>query len=265
MHSWVGRCILPLIGALQVADIFVSYRKQGADKEIALHLAEDLRAALGEASVFLDDQAYALGRFSDLLTDELHGCRAVAVVIGHVWMERRLDLWDPGDWVRREIETGLRRKSLMVPVLVDDAKFPQASDLPPLLAGLLDYQAVPIYRRHWKENVDALIAELAKRLGLRRTWSGGAVPNLSGDWVDTDGVQLKLVHRGSDVKIYLLSGGRPVGEGDATIAGNEVRFSIWRPDLGHGKGVGTVSPDGRQVSGAVQYGSQRFGFSIWRR
>ena len=227
MHSWVGRCILPLIGALQVADIFVSYRKQGADKGHALHLAEDLRAALGDESVFLDDQAYALGKFSDLLIDELHGCRAVAVVIGHVWIERRLDLRNPGDWVRREIETGLRRKSLVVPVLVDDAKFPQASDLPPSLAGLLDYQAVPIYTRHWKENVDALIAALAKGLGLRRRWSGGAVPN--------------------------------------PVAGKEVQFSIWRPDLGHGKGVGTVSPDGRQVSGAVQYGAQRYGFSIWRR
>lgn len=248
-----------------MADIFVSYRKQGADKGHALHLAEDLRAAFGDDSVFLDDQAFALGRFSDFLNFELHGCRAVLVVIGHVWVERHLDLWNPADWVRREIEAGLKRKGLIVPVLVDDTKLPQSSDLPPSLAGLLDFQAVPIYTRHWKDNVDALIDALAKSLGLRRTWAGGAIPNLSGDWIDTDGVHVKLVHRGSDVKIYLLSGGRPVGEGDATIAGNQVQFSIWRPDLGHGTGAGTVSPDGRQLSGAVRYGAQRYGFSISRR
>lgn len=246
-----------------MAALFVSYRKQGTDKGHALHLAEDLRGAFGHDSVFLDDQAYALGKFGDFLNDELHNCRAVLVVIGQLWVERCGDLFDAGDWVRREIEAGLRRRSLMVPVLVDDTTIQQASKfVPPSVVGLFDFQAVPVYPRHWKENVGVLIDLLSKKLGLEKAQRSNAVPNLSGDWIDTEGVHVKLVHRGGDVKIYLLSGGRPMGEGDATIVGNQVQLSIWRPDLGAGTGMGTVSPDGRQVSGVIRYGSRRFGFSI---
>jgi hypothetical protein len=199
------------------------------------------------------------------LAPELYLCRALVVVIGQAWMERRKELSNATDWVRGEIEAALRRDVLIVPVLVDGASMPQKSELPKSLEGLFAYKEVSIYPQHWKENVDALIDALATRLGLERKWTSGDVPNLSGDWIDTDGVPVKLVHRGDNVKIYLLSDGRPMGEGDATIVGNRVRLSIWRPDLGNGTGTGTVSPDGRQISGAIQYGSQRFGFSISRR
>lgn len=248
-----------------MAHIFISYRRQGTDKGRALHLAQDLRAAFGHESVFLDEQAFALGKLGDFLAPELHVCRALIVVIGQEWMERRKDLSNATDWVRGEIEVALRRDILIVPVLVDGASMPLHSDLPKSLAGFFAYKEVSIYPQHWKENLDVLIDALAKRLGLEKKSALGDVPNLSGNWIDTDGVTVKLVHHGDDVKIYLLSGGRTMGEGDATISGNRVRLTIWRPDLGNGTGTGTVSPDGRQISGAIQYGSQRYGFSISRR
>ena len=248
-----------------MADIFISYRRQGTDKGRALHLAQDLRAAFGEASVFLDEQVFAVGKVSDFLAPQLYDSRALIAVIGQAWLERRGDLSKSNDWVRSELEEALRRDVLIVPVLVDGASMPQKSDLPKSLEGLFAYREVSIYPQHWKENVDALIDALAKRLGLERQWAAGTVPNLSGDWIDTDGVPVKLVHQGNTVKIYLFSGGRPMGEGNATLAGNRVRLSIWRPDLGDGTGTGTISADGGQISGAIQYGSQRYGFSISRR
>ena len=248
-----------------MAAIFVSYRKQGADKGRALHLAQDLRAAFGDDAVFIDEQTYALGRIGDFLSYEVTGCKAVLVVIGQTWVDRIQDLSDDRDWVRREIETGLKQRSLMVPVLVDDAQMPLKSKLPAAVAELADFHAVDIYPRHWKDNVDTLIDLLATHLKLQRRRISQSVPNLSGDWIDTDGVPVKLVHRGDEIKIYLLSGGRPMGEGEASLSGNQVRFTIWRPDLGNGDGFGTVSSDGRQISGSVQYSSQRFGFSISKR
>jgi hypothetical protein len=248
-----------------MAAIFISYRKQGADKGHALHLAEDLRAALGQEHVFLDEQTYTLGKIGLFLQHELLDARAIIVVIGQVWLDRLDDLKLTSDWVRQEIETGLRQNILLVPVLLDDAHVPPGSKLPASLAGLQEFRPISVYARHWKENVDALIDALATHLGLARARTSHTIPNLSGDWIDTDGVHVKLVHRGSDVKIYLLSGGRPMGEGDATVDGSQVRLSIWRPDLGNGSGTGTVSPDGRQVSGALRYGGQRYGFSISRR
>jgi hypothetical protein len=180
-------------------------------------------------------------------------------------MERCEDLKKANDFVRGEIAAALQRDILIVPVLVDGAPMPKPSQLPDSLQGFCAYKDVSIFTQHWKENVDELIDQLGASLGLERASIALDVPNLSGNWVDTDGVPVRLVHRGDDVKIYLLSGGQPMGEGDATISGNRVRLTIWRPDLGTGTGTGTVSPDGRQVSGAIQYGSQRYGFSISKR
>jgi hypothetical protein len=250
---------------LPLAAIFVSYRKQGEDKARALHLTEDLREAFGSDAVFLDDRATILGKFGGALDAQLRACRALIVVIGPTWIERLEDLSAPGDWVHREIETGLQRGILIVPVLVDGANMPQRKQLPPALTGLLDFQAMPIYTRHWKENVEVLTDALAEELGLRRARPAVAVPTLSGDWIDTDGVQVTLVHQGNNVQISLMAGGRRMGRGNATLDGNQVQLSIWRADLGEGSGTGTVSPDGRQISGSVQYGFQRFGFSISRR
>jgi len=56
-----------------MAAIFISYRKtsvggeRSADGGHALHLAQDLRAAFGRDSVFLDDQETFLGKFDDFL------------------------------------------------------------------------------------------------------------------------------------------------------------------------------------------------------
>ena len=249
-----------------MAAIFISYRKRGADKARAFHLAQDIRDSLGQNVVFLDEQGLRLGRFEDQLLDEARSCQAMIAVIGPVWNERIKELQNAQDWVRRELEVGLQRQILMVPLLVDDVQVPSLSDLPDSLMKLFDYEVVYVYPRHWKENVSDLVDELSKGLNLpRRQQRLAAIPNLSGDWTDTDGVHFKLEHRGEDLRVFLLDHtGHAIGQGHGTISGNQIQFSIRRPDYGLGNGTGTISPDGRQISGAVQYGVQRFGFSISR-
>jgi len=246
--------------------IFISYRKQGVDKASALHLAMDMRESLGQDAVFLDEQL-GVGRFEDQLLKNVQSCRAMLAVIGPDWNKRITELQNPGDWVRRELEAGLKRGILMVPVMVDEAQLPGVSDLPDSLRSLFDYQVVHLYPHHWKENVCALTDELVEYLNLPKQQPQlPAIPNLSGDWFDTDGVQLRLEHRGENLQISLLNNwGQVVGGGSATVYGNQIQFSIRRPDYGPGTGSATVSPDGRQISGAVQYAMQRFGFSITKR
>jgi hypothetical protein len=149
---------------------------------------------------------------------------------------------------------------------VDDARLPKESELPASLIKLFEYQVARIYPRHWKENVNELIGALSRELGLAKHKRDElSIPNLSGDWVDTDGVHLKLEHRGENLQVWLLDfSGRAVGQGTGTVTGNQIRFSLRRPDYGQGTGTATISSDGRQISGAVQYGLQRFGFSISR-
>jgi hypothetical protein len=55
---------------------------------------------------------------------------------------RRLD--DPQDWVRLEIEAAIKRGVRIIPVLVDGARMPSASELPSSLQGLARRQAVAL-------------------------------------------------------------------------------------------------------------------------
>ena len=247
-----------------MAAIFISYRKLGEDKASALHLAEDLRESLGQDAVFLDERGLGLGRFDDQLLDEAQSCKAMIALIGPAWNDRIKELRNTQDWVRRELEMGLQRGILMVPLLLDQTRLPEESDLPSSLLKLLHYQTVRIHPRYWKENVNELIDELSTALRLPKRQRGEtAIPSLSGGWSDTEGVHFRLEHRGEHLLVYLLDyGGRPVGQGSGTVTGNQIRFSLQRPDYGQGNGTGTVSSDGRQISGAIQYGHQRFGFSI---
>ena len=250
-----------------MATIFISYRKTGVDKASSLHLAEDLRESFGSDTVFRDEKGLRLGRFDAQLLNQVKSCKAMLAVIGPSWIDRMDELRNPQDWVRKELEEGLRLQILMVPVLVDDARLPRNWELPDSLQDLLTYHSWRIHQRHWKENVSELIDLLAQYLHLeKRTRGEAAIPNLSGNWIDTDGVPITIDHRGNSMRLFLLDQyGQAVGQGEGTISGSQLQFSLFRPDLGQGRGTGTASADGRQISGSVQYGAQRYGFSISRR
>jgi hypothetical protein len=246
-----------------MAAIFISYRKNGADKARAFHLAQDLREAFGPDAVFIDEQGLRLGRFDDQLLDEVKSCQAMLAVIGHDWKARIQDLEGRQDWVRLELEAGLTRGILMVPILVDEAQMPNS--LPQPLRGLFDYQFYRISTGTWKENVSGLVDNLSRLLRVPKRRIVPTVPNLSGSWTDQDGVPIKLEHVGDDLRFSLLDGwGRAIGQGNGTITGNQVRFSLRHPQYGVGSGTGTASSDGCQVSGFIQYTSHRFGFNIVR-
>ena len=125
-----------------MGSVFISYRKQGVDKVSSLHLAEDLREALGQDAVFRDEKGLELGRFEDQLLRHVQACEAMVAVIGPAWVERINELQSEKDWVRRELEIGLQRQILMVPLLLEEVGQPEESDLPPSLRTLLEYQIV---------------------------------------------------------------------------------------------------------------------------
>lgn len=249
-----------------MAAIFISYRKEGEDKAASLHLAEDLGEYFGPEAVFLDVHGLELGRFDEQLLGEARSCQAMIVVIGPTWNVRIKELHHPQDWVRRELETGLERGILMVPLLLEQVPYPKPADLPPSLAKLLHYQTFHLHSRSRKRDVSELADDLSRKLGLRKLQQGqAAVPNLSGDWLDTDGVHVRLEQRGDTLQISMLDhAGRAFGGGSGTVTGNQIQFSLQRAGYGEGRGHAMVSPDGRQVSGSVQYGNQRYGFSIAR-
>jgi hypothetical protein len=123
--------------------IFVSYRR--ADSiAITGRIYDYLVLVFGEDSIFKDVDDIPLGAdFRAVLEREVGSCDALLVVIGPRWAsvthkDGRKRLHDLTDFVRIEVETGLKRGDiLVVPVLVDEASMPTSDELPETLHNLL--------------------------------------------------------------------------------------------------------------------------------
>lgn len=117
--------------------IFISYRREDTKAEVG-HLHRLLGNRYGKDQVFADFSENLPGTRWEAHTEQkLAESRVLLAVIGSQWGKvrfttgkdaNRLRLDHAEDWVRREICTALRRgeaQMLVVPVLVDDAKFPE--------------------------------------------------------------------------------------------------------------------------------------------
>jgi hypothetical protein len=151
--------------------IFISYRRE----QTAAHagrLYDRLSEAFGEDAVFMDVDSIGMGMdFARVLGKEAESCSVMLVLIGPGWagttdqQGRRLD--NPTDFVRQEVETGLRREIPVVPVLVRGATLPQAEELPEVLRPLVRRQAFQLpdemFRRQARDLVEQLSAHVAPR------------------------------------------------------------------------------------------------------
>lgn len=151
-----------------VGSIFLNYRRKQAEWP-TLRLRDRLIEAFGPNRVFTDIDNIQPGQdFTKVLEAAVGSCRVLLAVIGQDWVNalddggrRRLE--DPGDWVRVEIESALRRpKVLVIPVLIDGARMPRVEQLPGELAQLSMRQAVEITAAGFDVQVGTLITTLQK-------------------------------------------------------------------------------------------------------
>ncbi|HTJ04446.1 MAG TPA: toll/interleukin-1 receptor domain-containing protein, partial [Caldimonas sp.] len=147
-----------------MAEIFLSYRRRDSQSATG-RLADDLEAHFGDERVFRDHEIAAGDDFVEAIRRSVESSTVVLVVVGPRWLaatdsagRRRLD--DPGDFVRLEIELALAACVAVVPVLVEGATMPQASELPPTLAAFARCQAVELSDKRWRFDVDTLIESL---------------------------------------------------------------------------------------------------------
>jgi len=148
---------------------FLSYRRDQSGF-IARSLRAALAARIGGKNVFLDEKTISPGQpFPKEITQAIIGCSVMLVIIGPYWLnvrdgepgERGLD--QPGDWIRQEIEEGLRNdKALVIPVLVDGANVPSKADLPPSIQALSDRQAFRLAGDDVPREIDALIERIGQ-------------------------------------------------------------------------------------------------------
>jgi formylglycine-generating enzyme required for sulfatase activity len=130
--------------------IFISYRRADS-KYVVDRIRDRLIAAYGDEAVFRDIESIPLGlNFSDVLDEATSTCNVMLVVIGPQWVgitdaHGNKRLFDPGDYTRLEVETGLRNKEILViPVLVMNASMPGSKDIPESLGDLLFRNAISV-------------------------------------------------------------------------------------------------------------------------
>jgi hypothetical protein len=156
-----------------MAGIFISYRREDA-AAYAGRIADALAPYFRTNQIFLDVETIPPGvDFPTFLRRRLENSNALLVLIGKRWLdcvdergERRLD--QPDDFVRLEIATALQQGVRTIPLLLDGARMPQASELPPDLAQLPRQNAIEI--THGRFHRD--IAVLAESLGGKRPARG---------------------------------------------------------------------------------------------
>lgn len=168
-----------------MSGIFISYRRDD-QAGFAGRLADALVSVFGADNVFRDIEDIHPGEdFVLALERQLAAVDVMLVVIGPAWLTasreglRRLDEAD--DFVRREIEAGLKSGKAVLPVLVGGATMPAEKDLPPAIAGLARRQALALSDARWASDVAQLVDTIrpylpvARRLAPTFRWSRAAV------------------------------------------------------------------------------------------
>jgi hypothetical protein len=166
--------------------IFICYRS--APDGLAAQLVYDrlLNRFKPEYEVFFDvDRIAPGGRWATQIRETISGCGAMVVMIGRDFASlersgrRRLHL--PDDWVRREIETAIATKVCLFPVLLEDAKMPERSELPQSIHRLTDFQAISLQHGPLLDKtLDRLFAGIKQHLELsheerERKWDDEAL------------------------------------------------------------------------------------------
>jgi formylglycine-generating enzyme required for sulfatase activity len=153
--------------------VFISYRRDDS-ADVTGRIFDKLRSHFEQdLVVFRDVDFIPLGRdFREVITEAVESCAVLLAVIGPSWVdhrnedgERRLD--DPHDFVRLEIETALKRKIPVVPLLVSRARMPKAAQLPGSLEPLafrngLEVRRDPDFHHDMDRLIRALTAMLLK-------------------------------------------------------------------------------------------------------
>ena len=148
-----------------MSTVFISYRREITAGE-ARALYNDLLERLGKNSVFMDVDSIALGRdFRSALQKILDSCDLMLVLIGRNWAdikdeEGRTRLENPSDFVRLEIEAGLKRDIVVTPVLVQGAHMPTAEQLPPEIRDLAYRNGFELSHTRWESDIGEMLRRL---------------------------------------------------------------------------------------------------------
>src|ERR1700744_1036885 len=149
--------------------IFINYRRDDSTG-MAGRLHDRLAQFFGQKNLFMDVDHIPPGvDFVNYLGDQVAVCDVFLAIIGPNWLNAKNEggqrrLHDPDDFVTIEIAAALSRDIRVIPVLVDDARMPKASDLPEALKPLVRRHAINLRHDHFGRDAQALADRVREAL-----------------------------------------------------------------------------------------------------
>ena len=150
--------------------IFINYRREDSIGT-AGRLRDRLAETFGQQNLFMDvDNIPAGVDFVADLNNQVATCRVFLAVIGPNWLDAkdetgRRRLGNPDDFVVIEIAAALSRNIPVIPVLLDGARIPKASELPDPIKPLVRRNAVELRNSQFGRDAEALIEKIRGALG----------------------------------------------------------------------------------------------------
>jgi predicted ATPase len=212
--------------------VFLSYRRDDT-RGYAGRLHDVLGEQFGPEQVFIDVDGLAPGiDFAAALDERVSKADVVLVLIGPRWAsasrpDGSLRLNERDDYVRAEIEAALRGELPIIPVLLADARMPDAADVPESLRPVLRYNAIEISDARWRFDVgrltsaiEQLVSERGERAPSEATGAEARLPPLPTPTIGREreiGTLVGLLER-PDVRLVSIIG--PGGIGKTRLALN---------------------------------------------
>jgi TIR domain len=149
--------------------VFISYRRDES-AGYAGRIADSFEEHFGEDIIFRDIDSLEPGLdFAEAIESAIESSEVLIAVIGKNWLNAtdaagRKRLENPDDYVRTEIATALRRNIRVIPLLVQDAAMPSASELPEDLAPLSRRNAFELNDSSWRDDIRRLVNTLDRAI-----------------------------------------------------------------------------------------------------
>jgi Tol biopolymer transport system component len=210
---------------LSNATIFISYRREDTSGH-AGRLFDRLAAHFGAERIFMDIDTIKPGvDFVTVIDQAVASCSVLLALIGHQWLtvsdrsgKRRLD--DPHDFNRLEIESGLKRATTVIPVLVQETAMPRPDELPSSMAELARRNAIELSDARWDYDVQRLITTIEEIVGKPPAAPESGRRRLLG-WVLAGAV---VVATAVTAALLLIGRSPACGGSAASIATSDIAF-----------------------------------------
>ena len=233
-----------------MSKIIISYRRADT-AAIAGRIFDRLASHYGDEQVFMDVDKIPFGTdFREHIRKVLLEGDILLAVIGPNWLGKSADgssrIKEDADPVRVEIETALRQRTRIIPVLVDGASMPGTGDLPEGLQDLAYLNAAPLdVGRDFRAHMDRLVRSIDGMLGRDRAPAAAVAARkgraskgmaLAGIATVLIGVAVFLV-----APAHWYSPARPVQQGPSLTPASE-------PDIKNAAAPPRIGPDVRNVA-----------------